>query len=600
MKLWPGGRRSCCPKTGLAAQGVDMNGNRTAIRQWARTQARQGRIQARPVVLLSLCACLAAVVQAWFMAVILAAALEGLGEGATAALLPALAGFAAAALVRAGLGIGIELLAARAGARARTRLRKASLIRILSDGPRLLRSTHSGALAALVVDRIEAVDGFFARYLPSGTLMLLATALVLLAAFIAQPFAALVLLCCGIAVPLMQALFGIGAAGAARRQFQAMSRLQTRFVDRMRGIATIVLAGRTEDEAVALAVAADELRVRTMRVLRVAFLSSAGLDCAVAVALLAIALHDGTSLMHARTASPPLVSHSLFALLLVPEFFAPLRNFALAYQDRMQAVACAEALTGLPEPVPVANPTIVAARPRLQTMGSQPAGSRAIGLAFEDVHFSWDPARGPTLDGLSFSVAPGETVLLVGPSGSGKSTVIEMLLGFIQPDRGRITIDGTDLQSFAPAALSNLIAWIGQKPVLFAGSLRDNILFAQPEAGPEALDEALRVSSLDEVVAGLPDGLDTQIGEGGYGLSGGQAQRVAIARAMLRHAPLLLLDEPTAHLDPETEGAIFESLRRLARHRTVLMASHSLAARGLGGRHLDILGGRLVTERGVA
>ena len=576
-----------------------MSGNRTAIRDWTRTQSRLGRKQAFPVVALGLLGCAAAIVQAACMAWVLAEALLG---RTSAHLSPSLGlamiVFVCAAMVRAALQVASETRAARAGVSARARLRHDVLSGILGDGPRLLRTTHSAALAAVAVDRIEAVDGFFARYLPAASLAFAAPALVLVAVWFAQPFAAFVLLCCGIAVPVMQALFGIGAALAARRQFQAMSRLQTRFVDRMRGIATIVLAGQAEAEARRLAVAADELRVRTMRVLRVAFLSSAGLDCAMAVAVVAIALHDGATLLHpgsAVAAAPISFPHALFALLLVPEFFAPLRSFALAYQDRAQAASCAEALIGLP--VPAAQDPSPA---MLSTAVSEPpvaGASAAASLVLEDVAFTWDAARGPALDGLSFRLNAGETMLLYGQSGSGKSTLIEILLGFVTPDRGRVLVDGVDVQTLSPAARSRLFSWIGQTPVLFAGSLRDNVLFARPDAPPEALAEALRIAALDRVVGALPDGLDTQVGEGGYGLSGGQAQRVAIARAVLHDAPLLLLDEPTAHLDPDTESEVFDSLRRLARHRTVVMASHSEAAHGLGGHALELRSGRQVDVR---
>ena len=575
-----------------------MNASKAVIRAWTRTQSRAGRKRAAPVVLLNLLGCLAALFQAWCIARILAAALSGSQAASLAKPLAGasassvrgcaglLGGFAAAALARAALQAAAEMLSARAGRISRSRLRGDTLGRMLSNGPALLRGTHSGALAAIVVDRIEAVDGFFARYLPSATLALALPALILVACLVAQPFAAVVLLCCGIAVPLMQALFGIGAAAAARRQFEAMSRLQTRFVDRMRGIATIVLAGRAEDEALHLAQAADELRIRTMRVLRVAFLSSAGLDCAMAVALVVIAVRDGRLLLHAGAGQAGLLARALFALLLVPEFFAPLRAFALAYQDRMQASACAESLAILPEP---GSPGHAAAA----ATGRSPTVPRSVALAFEDVGFAWDAARGAALDGVSFRIAAGETMLLVGPSGSGKSTIIEMLLGFIRPDHGRVTIDGVDLHELDPATLGGLMTWIGQKPVLFAGTLRENVLFARPDADAAALGEALRVSALEPLLETLPKGLDTLIGEGGYGLSGGQAQRVAIARAVLRNAPLLLLDEPTAHLDPETERAVFESLRQLARNRTVLLASHATAAQGLGGRRLDIGNGRI-------
>ena len=278
-----------------------MSSDRAATKGWVHAQSRLGRRAALPVVLLNLAAVATSLCQAWCVAGILAAALAGAGAASLPWDLPS---FALAALLRAALLGTAEILSARAGARARVRLRGATLAGILSAGPRLLRASHSGALSVLLVDRIEAVDGFFARYLPAATLAALGPLLVLLVAGLVQPFAAAVLLCCGIAVPVLQAMFGIGAAAATRRQFQALSRLQTRFVDRMRGIATIVLAGRTEDEARRIADAASELRVRTMRVLRVAFLSSAGLDLAMAAALVVIALHDGRGLLHPAAAGP--------------------------------------------------------------------------------------------------------------------------------------------------------------------------------------------------------------------------------------------------------------------------------------------------------
>jgi ATP-binding cassette, subfamily C, bacterial CydD len=163
-----------------------------------------------------------------------------------------------------------------------------------------------------------------------------------------------------------------------------------------------------------------------------------------------------------------------------------------------------------------------------------------------------------------------------------------------------VTINGADITDLVPQALSRLTAWIGQRPVLFAGSIRDNILFARPEATAEEVADAAHAARLDSFVAGLPLGLDTAIGEGGYGLSGGQAQRVAIARAYLKNAPLLLLDEPTAHLDPATEKDVLDSLRRLAIGRTVILASHSSAAHGFGGRRLDLRDGKAISVRGVA
>jgi ATP-binding cassette subfamily C protein CydD len=422
---------------------------------------------------------------------------------------------------------------------------------------------------------------------PAAIFAMVGPAVVLIAVLYADPWAALLLLGCGLLVPVGMAFAGIGAAAASRNQFLAMARLQARFLDRVRGIATIVLYGRAEDEARSLAQAAAELRVRTMRVLRVAFLSSIVLDLAAALAMVVLAIHyfDLLRLNDDRAMLWP----ALAVLLLTPEFFAPLRTFSAAYQDRLHATGAAESLVDLP-PLPEPAP------PReIRNVSAQ-----GVTVAFDKVGLTWDASRGPALDGLSFRVAAGETLVLAGPSGAGKSTVIEILLGFVRPDTGRVTINGADITDLVPQALSRLTAWIGQRPVLFSGTIRDNILFARPEASADEVAAAATAARLDQVTADLPNGLDTLIGEAGYGLSGGQAQRVAIARAYLKNAPLLLLDEPTAHLDPVSEKEVLDSLRRLALGRTVILASHSSAAHGFAGRKLDLRDGKVVSIRGAA
>jgi ATP-binding cassette, subfamily C, bacterial CydD len=228
--------------------------------------------------------------------------------------------------------------------------------------------------------------------------------------------------------------------------------------------------------------------------------------------------------------------------------------------------------------------------------------ARGVTVQFDDVVLRWDPLRPPALGGLSFRVTPGETLVLAGPSGAGKTTVIEILLGFVRPDEGRATINGADITDLTAPALARLSAWVGQRPVLFAGSIADNIRFARPEASDAEVEDAARAARVIAFAEAMPDGLATRVGEGGYGLSGGQVQRVAVARAWLKNAPLLLLDEPTAHLDPATEAELLDSLRRLAIGRTVILASHSAAAHAFGGRRLDIRDGRaaMAPARGAA
>lgn len=536
---------------------------------------------ARPVVLWGLLGAALALGQAGCMALVLDAALAPGGIGS----LWPLGGFAALAVMRTLAAVAADHAAFAAGATGRRRLRSEAMARLLHAAPQALKDVHTGELITIVIDRIEALDGLFARWLPASVLAVAGPVLVLAVVAWVDPVAALVLVAAGCAVPLGMVVAGIGAGAAARSQFHAMARLQARFLDRVRGIATIVAHGAAEREAVALGSAADELRWRTMRVLRVAFLSGSCLDVAMVAAIVILAVRYGA----AWSAGALAVGPALFVLLAVSEFFAPLRAFALAYQDRLHATAAADALASLPEDPPA---------PPAREVRS--VSAQGVSVVFDNVSLTWDAARGKALDGLSFRVPSGETLVLAGPSGAGKSSVLEILLGFARPDAGRVTINGADIADLVPASLSRLTAWVGQRPVLFAGTIRDNILFARPEASDDEIARAARAARMEEFAADLPLGLETLVGEGGYGLSGGQAQRVAVARAFLKDAPLLLLDEPTAHLDPATEADLLDSLRRLLAGRTVILASHAAAAHLFSGRRLDLRNGRTDVERGVA
>ncbi len=550
---------------------------------WLRLRLRAARREAMPAAAFGLLGIVAAIGQAVCAARAWQLALDG--AGMSEAVGPLL-GFVGLALLRAGLGVLFERAGFDAGAASRRRLRSEALGAMLAAGPALLRRQHSAELATVVVDRVEALEGLFARWLPAAMLALAGPVLVVLGVLWVDPMAAAILAAVGLLVPAAMGLAGLGAAAAARRQFTAMTRLQARFVDRVRGIATIVLAGHAEAEAQALGRAAHELRRRTLKVLSLAFLSSAAMDLAFAVGIVVLALRYAAGLADGSLVRP---GDALLVLLLVPEFFAPLRGFAAAYQDRSHAGPAAEALAALPEPPP--------APPALPVRN---VAARGVAVAFEDVCLTWDASRGRALDGVSFRVPVGETLILTGPSGAGKSSVLEILLGFVRPESGRVTLNGADIATLVPAAQARLVAWIGQRPVLFASSIRDNIRFARPEASDAEVEEAARFARLDPVLATLPQGLDTPVGEGGYGLSGGQAQRVAIARAFLKNAPLLLLDEPTAHLDPATEAEVLDGLRRLALGRTVVLASHAAAAHAFSGRRLDLRDGRVQLGRGVA
>lgn len=554
----------------------------STARSWIRQEIKDGRRRARVAIGFGLAGVLLAIGQTASAAGLLAAVLD---PGSMPVAWLAL-GFAAAAIFRAALMVAQEHEASRLGIAARRRLRSETLGGLMAAGPGLLRGRHSAELAAVVIDRIEALDGLHGRWIPAASVAAAGPALVAIAAALADWRSGLILGVAGLIVPAAMSLAGIGTGLAARRQFTAMVRLQTRFLDRVRGIATIVLAGRAEAEAEALAVAAAELRRRTMRILRVAFLNAMVIDLLAAAALVGIAIRFAAPLLAGRIGLAPT---ALFCVLLVPEFFAPLRAFSAVYQDRMTAETAAEDLVALPraEPVPPA--------PVIRTVPAQ-----GVTIAFDDVSFAWNPERGPVLHGLSFRLPAGETMMLVGPSGSGKSTVIELLLGYARAQSGRITLNGAPIESVVPTALARMTALIGQRPVLFAGTIEENIRLGRPEASEDEFREAARLARVADFTASLPEGLATRIGEGGYGLSGGQAQRIAIARAFLKDAKLLLLDEPTAQLDPATERDVLESIRRLAIGRTVILASHAAFAHEFAGRKLDLGAARASRLEGVA
>ncbi len=532
-------------------------------------EARRARTRLALPFALGVAQVTAGIAQAMLIARLIATLL-GFGEAGWAELAAA----AALAALSAGLGVAQERALTAAGEAAKARLRQAAFSRLLAAGPADERPV--GERAALVVDRIEAMEGYLTRWLPAASLAVAGPALVALAAGLADPTSGAILAVAGLLVPVAMAVTGLGAAQASRRQFEALGRLSGRFLDRMRGLPTLVLFRRQDAEAAALSTAATELRRRTMRVLRVAFLSSAAMEVLAAGAIACLAIRHGYVL---GAAHPDPVA-AIFVLLLVPAFFAPLRAFSMAYHERLSASGAAAELAPLLS-APEAEPGLV-----LEEM------PRRLVVTFTDVRLSYDPTRPPALDGLSFRVLPGETLVLTGPSGAGKSSVLRLLMGFRKPDAGRIALNGQDATLLKPSELRKLCAYVGQRAHLFRGTLRENIRLARPGATDAEVEAAAEAAQVMAFARGLSQGLDTLVGEGGFGLSGGQAQRVAVARAFLRDAPLVLLDEPTAHLDPGTEAEVLDSLRRLCAGRTAIVATHSRAAQRALGRVLEIDGGR--------
>lgn len=516
-----------------------------------------------------------AVGQAWAIALCVAALVGGSGAG----LLPLLA-FVALIPLRAALAAAGESAGAHAAARVKSGLRRRLLCRIFELGPAWRGERDTGALAGLIVDQVEALDGFVARYLPQRLAALVLPPAILAIVASIDLAAALLLAAVGLAAPVAMALVGLGTAARARRQFAALARMGAVFHDRLQGLTTLRLFGRVEHEAERIAAVADDFRGRTMGVLRLAFLSSAALDlCALsAVVLVAgrVGLSEGTLG----------AGDGILLILLAIEFLQPLRQLAAGYHDRMTAIGAADALRAASDaPLPAGARDAEATLP-----GDAPE------IVFADVHLAFDDGDRPALQGVAFTARPGETVALVGESGAGKTTALQVLLGFLEPDAGRVTIAGCPVERLPREALLSRIAWVGQSPMVFHGTLRENVALGRPHADRAALEAACVSAGLADLLHRLPLGLETPIGERGVGLSGGEAQRVALARAFLKDAPILLLDEPTASLDAKTEAELLDALRALTAGRTTIVATHSRALAALADRRVGLDAGRTFGE----
>ncbi|MDW7746004.1 thiol reductant ABC exporter subunit CydD [Halomonas sp.] len=485
-----------------------------------------------------------------------------------AELAPLLAGLLATLALRALALYLQETLAQAASLRIRRRARRAHLARL---GPVRLTSRHSASLASQLVEQVEALDGYFARFQPQLWLAVLVPLPVLLAALWLDWLAATFLLVSAPLIPLFMALVGMGAERLNREQFAAVARLSGHFIDRVRGITTLQLFGRTEQATREVHAAADDYRRRSMRTLRLAFLSSAVLEFFASVAIAVVAIYVGFGLLGYIAYGPAeelTLFSGLLVLLLAPEFFQPLRSLSQHYHDRAAALGAAEGLVALLNEAPDAG--------RLPGT-AVPAPSRDVLVELEAASVE-HPGRGRVLGPVDLTLAAGDVVAVTGPSGVGKSSLLQLLAGFVAPASGSVRVaEGLGL------------AWMDQRPLLIQGSLADNLRLAAPDVNEAEMRAALARADLGELLVGLPRGLETRLGERGVGLSGGQAQRLALARVFLSRASLVLLDEPTASLDAETEGQLIEALQGLAEEgRALVIATHHPALMALASRRLSL------------
>jgi ATP-binding cassette subfamily C protein CydD len=512
-------------------------------------------------------------------------------------------------LVRAGLNQASERAAIEAAMRVKRDLRQRLHQRLFDAGPLYLNNERSGELVNTLVDGVDALENYYARYLPTMSLVALIPLSILVFIFPIDWISGLIMVVTAPLIPFFMILIGKGTERLNKKQWRKLARMSAHFLDMIQGLTTLKLFNASRREAQVIARISDDYRRSTMSVLRVAFLSSLLLEFLSTVSIAMVAVIIGFRLMYGELD----FFYGFFALLLAPEFYQPLRNMGTHYHARMEAIGAAEKMLEVLEPgtleledgveplvqvpksvveqasaesadttLPQTNATKTATSPdktdkRLSVEQDWATFNAESGITieFDQVSFDYEPGR-PALKNISLRIQAHETIAIVGASGAGKSTLMNMLLGFISPQSGEIRINDMPLTPSHFEAWRKQLAWMPQRAHLFHGNVRDNIALGQPEASDQAIKAAAEAAQIADYIDTLPALYETAVGERGAGLSGGQIQRIALARAFLKDAPVMLLDEPTAHLDQESEQRIQKSLEQLARNRTVISIAHRL------------------------
>ncbi|MER5970769.1 thiol reductant ABC exporter subunit CydD [Streptomyces sp. NPDC002055] len=467
-----------------------------------------------------------------------------------------------------------ELAAHRASAAARSELRTRLLEHTARLGPEWISGRRTGELTALATRGIDALDDYFARYLPQLGLAVVVPVAVLARIVTEDWVSAAVITGTLPLIPLFMVLIGWATQSRMDRQWRLLSRLSGHFLDVVAGLPTLKVFGRARAQAESIRAITDDYRRATLRTLRIAFLSSLALELLSTLSVALVAVGIGMRLVHGDLD----LFTGLVVLILAPEAYLPLRQVGTQYHAAVEGLTAADEIFTVLETPPADG-------------GTRPAPDvRRATLRLEGVTVFHPGRTEASLRSASCTVSPGETVAVVGPSGAGKTTLLNTLLGLTAPTAGRILVDGTDLAETDRASWWAQIAWVPQRPHLFVGTVADNVRTARPDADDAAVRDALEAAGALEFVTALPDGPATLLGENGAGLSAGQRQRIALARAFLADRPLVLLDEPTAHLDGATEEAVAAAVGRLSRGRTVLLVAHRPALLPLADRVLELPG----------
>ncbi|MGE5377476.1 MAG: thiol reductant ABC exporter subunit CydD [Bacteroidota bacterium] len=443
----------------------------------------------------------------------------------------------------------------------KTELRERLFEHILRLGPAYTRGQRTGDLTTAAVEGIEALDAYYSQYLPQLVVTALVPLSILIVVFPIDLLSGVIMLITAPLIPFFMIMIGKGAEIVTHRQYRTLSRLSAHFLDSLQGLTTLKLFGQSRAHAKNIEKVSNQFRDTTLSVLRITFLSALALELLATLSTAVIAVEIGFRLLYARME----FHQAFFILVLAPEFYLPLRMLGARFHAGMSGTTAAKRIYEiLDTPLPAGSGQL--------SVDSRDAVSS---IQFENVSYTYPGESTPALENLNLEIKAGQQVALVGKTGAGKSTLANLLLGFIQPTTGQITTCISSSAFDSPPPI-DAIAWVPQRPHLFHDSLAANIRLGKPQAADQEVIEAAKAAHLHEFIQTLPDKYETVIGESGARLSGGQAQRLALARAFLKDAPILILDEPTSSLDPETEALLEESTRRLMQGRTVITIAHRL------------------------